>query len=354
MSESRHDGTARVAILLVNLGTPAAPVAGAVRRYLKEFLSDPRVVELPRMIWLPLLYGVVLNVRPKASARKYARIWAAEGSPLLVHTRRQAALLGEALAKRVGSPVRVEPAMRYGEPAIFDTLTRLKADGCDRVLVLPLYPQYAASATASAIDEVARYLRATRDIPEVRLVKHFHDHPGYLGALAESVREHWKANGRGDRLLLSFHGLPRTMVERGDPYYLECKRTAGLLAEELQLAEGEWSLAFQSRLGRGAWLEPATAATLAAWGGQGLGRVDVLCPGFVADCLETIEEIGIGGKEAFLGAGGGQFHLIACLNEREDWIEALATIALEHLSGWVPAAAGRQQGAPGRERASAG
>lgn len=333
--EHQHASIAKVAILLVNLGSPEAPTPAAVRRYLKQFLSDPRVVEIPRALWLPLLYGIVLNLRPKVSAQKYARIWGSDGSPLLAHTLRQAALLGEALGRRTGSPVCVEPAMRYGDPSIVDALGRLKATGYERILVLPLYPQYAASTTASAIDEVARYLRCTRNVPEVRMVKHFHDHPAYIMALAASVREHWHANGRPDRLLISFHGLPRAMVERGDPYFSECETTARLLVENLRLAEGQWGLAFQSRFGRGAWLAPYTAATLASWGRQRLGRVDVLCPGFVSDCLETLEEIGIEAKEAFLSAGGGQFQLIACLNERDDWIQALTKIALGHLSGWV-------------------
>ncbi len=339
----QHTGIAKVAILLVNLGSPEAPTPAAVRRYLKQFLSYPRVVEIPRALWLPLLYGIVLTLRPKASARKYARIWDSDGSPLLAHTLRQAALLGEALGKRTGAPVCVEPAMRYGDPSIVDALGRLKATGCERILVLPLYPQYAASTTASAIDEVARYLRRTRDIPELRTVKHFHDHPAYIAALAASVREHWRADGPPDRLLISFHGLPRAMVERGDPYFCECDTTARLLAENLQLADGQWSLAFQSRFGRGAWLAPYTAATLASWGRQRLGRVDVLCPGFVSDCLETLEEIGIEAKEAFLSAGGGEFHLIACLNERDDWIQALTTVALGHLSGWLSASCNADQ-----------
>lgn len=333
--EHKHANIGKVAVLLVNLGSPEAPTRAAVRRYLKQFLSDPRVVDIPRALWLPLLYGIILNVRPKISARKYARIWSSDGSPLLAHTRRQAALLGEALGKRAGSPVCVEPAMRYGDPSILDALVRLKATGCERILVLPLYPQYAASTTASAIDEVARYLRCTRNIPEVRMVKHFYDHPAYIAALAASVREHWRSDGPPDRLLISFHGLPRAMIERGDPYFSECSTTARLLTENLQLAEGQWSLAFQSRFGRGEWLAPYTAATLAGWGRQRLGRVDVLCPGFVSDCLETLEEIGIEAKETFLSAGGGQFRLIACMNERDDWIQALATIALGHLSGWV-------------------
>lgn len=341
--EHKLANIAKAAILLVNLGSPQAPTPAAVRRYLKQFLSDPRVVEIPRALWLPLLYGVVLNLRPKISAQKYARIWGSDGSPLLAHTFKQAALLREALGKRTGSPVCVEPAMRYGDPPIVDALARLKETGYERILLLPLYPQYSASTTASAIDEVARYLRCTRNVPEVRMVKHFHDHPAYIAALCASVREHWQANGRPDKLLISFHGVPRAMIERGDPYFSECNATAQLLAENLQLAQDQWSLTFQSRFGRGQWLAPYTAATLASWGRQRLGRVDVLCPGFVSDCLETLEEIGIEAKETFLSAGGGQFHLIACLNERDDWIQALTTIALGNLSGWVSASCNADQ-----------
>ena len=337
----RHGDVAKTAVLLVNLGTPEAPTPAAVRRYLSEFLSDPRVVEIPPLLWWPLLHGVILNVRPRQSARKYARIWDNSGdkagSPLKLHTERQARLLAEFLAGGVGSPLVVDYAMRYGEPSIRGVLARLKAAGCDRVLVLPLYPQYAASSTGTAFDEVARFFSRTRNVPEVRWVKHFHDHPSYIAALAAQVGEHWKKNGRPDKLLLSFHGLPRYTLERGDPYHCECHKTARLLAERLALAEGEWQLSFQSRFGRAEWLQPYTLPTLQDWGRRGLGRVDVLCPGFVADCLETLEEIGIECKEAFLAAGGGQFNLIPCLNERDDWIRALAEIALEHLSGWVDA-----------------
>lgn len=333
----KHGSVARTAILLVNLGTPEAPTAAAVRRYLKQFLGDPRVVEIPRAVWLPILHGIVLNTRPKQSAHKYARIWSNEGSPLMVHTARQARLLAGYLGERVRSPLIVDYAMRYGEPSIGGVLARLKAAGCDRILVLPLYPQYAASSTATAFDEVARFMQGTRNVPEIRMVRHFHDHPGYVAALAAQVREHWEANGRPDKLLMSFHGLPRHALARGDPYHCECRKTARLLAEALQLADSHWQLSFQSRFGRTEWLTPYTLGTLQDYARNGIRRVDVICPGFVADCLETLEEIGIEGKEAFLATGGKEFHFIACLNERDDWIRGLADIALEHLSGWVSA-----------------
>lgn len=325
--QGTHAGSA---ILLINLGTPDAPTPRAVRRYLGQFLSDPRVIEIPRALWLPILHAVVLTTRPRQSARKYASIWSSSGSPLRVHTERQARLLGE----RFGSRVRVEFAMRYGEPSIPATLARLKSEGCERVLLFPMYPQYAASTTASALDHASEFLRRTRNVPEIRLVKEFHEHPAYIDALAGLVRDHWQQSGRPDRLVMSFHGLPRYTLARGDPYSRECHQTARLLAERLALAEGEWQIAFQSRFGRTAWIEPYTASTLSDYGRQGVRRVDVVCPGFVADCLETLEEIGIEGRKTFLDAGGREFHLLPCLNERADWIDALAVVARQHLEGW--------------------
>ncbi len=331
----QHGNIAKTAVLLVNLGTPEEPTAPAVRRYLKEFLSDPRVVEIPRPVWWLVLNGVILNIRPKQSAGKYAKIWDKEGSPLMVHTRRQTRLLQGYLGTRIKSPLVIDFAMRYGRPGIFETLTGLKAQGCERILLLPLYPQYAASTTAATLDELARWLQSTRNAPEIRVIKHFHDHPAYIGALAESVREHWRREGRPDKLLMSFHGLPRATLSRGDPYHCECQKTARLLAEELELADSHWQIAFQSRFCRAEWLKPYTAATLADYGRQGVRRVDVICPGFVADCLETLEEIAIEGKASFVKAGGREFHALPCLNERDDWIRALAMIALEHLTGWA-------------------
>jgi ferrochelatase len=304
-----------------------------VRRYLRQFLSDPRVIEIPRLLWLPILHAVVLNTRPQQSARKYASVWYPEGSPLRVHTQRQARLLGE----RLGPEVRVEFAMRYGEPSIPSALMRLKSEGCDRVLLFPLYPQYAASTTASAFDHVTESFRRMRNVPEIRWIKEFHDHPAYLDALAALVREHWRQSGRPEKLIMSFHGLPQYTVALGDPYSRQCAETARLLARRLGLAEGEWETTFQSRFGRTAWIEPYTAATVAGYGRQGIRKVDVVCPGFVADCLETLEEIGIEVRKTFLEAGGHEFHLLPCLNERAEWIDALAAIVRPHLSGWADA-----------------
>jgi ferrochelatase len=327
----RQGSHAGSAVLLINLGTPDAPTPRAVRRYLRQFLSDPRVIEIPRALWLPILHAIVLTTRPRQSARKYASIWSPSGSPLRVHTERQARLLDE----RLGPQVRVEFAMRYGQPSIPAMLARLKSEGCERVLLFPLYPQYAASTTASALDHASEFLRRTRNVPEIRLVKEFHEHPVYIDALAGLVRDHWRHSGRPDRLVMSFHGLPRYTHARGDPYSRECHQTARLLAERLALAEGEWQIAFQSRFGRTAWIEPYTASTLSDYGRQGVRRVDVVCPGFVADCLETLEEIGIEGRKTFLDSGGIEFHLLPCLNERADWINALAAIARQHLGGWT-------------------
>ncbi len=348
-----HGTPARTAILLINLGTPEAPTRAAVRRYLKEFLSDPRVVEIPRLPWWLILNGIILNLRPAKSAAKYAQIWDKEGSPLLVHTARQATLLRGYLGAQGHTGLIVDFAMRYGTPSIDTVLARLKQQGCERILILPLYPQYAASSTATAFDAVSAYFRRTRNIPELRLVKHFHDHPAYIAALAESVRRHWALHGRPDKLLMSFHGLPRYTLTRGDPYHCECQKTARLLAEALALAPEQYQLTFQSRFGRAEWLQPYTAATLAAWGKQGMRRVDVICPGFVADCLETLEEIGMEGRAEFLNAGGKEFHAIACLNESDAWIQALAQIALAHVRGWGEPAANADELERSRVRAKA-
>jgi ferrochelatase len=336
----RHNAAAKTAILLINLGTPEAPTTTAVRHYLKEFLFDPRVVEIPRAIWWLILNGIILNTRPKKSAEKYAQVWTPDGSPLKVHTAAQAkrlqGFLGEA-----GHQVVVDYAMRYGQPSIPATLSRLKAAGCTRILLLPLYPQYAASTVASTSDAVYGWMRTIRNQPELRSVRSFADHPGYIGALAASVRDHWRLNGRtasssphAYRLLMSFHGLPRYTLDKGDPYYCECQKTARLLAETLELSKDEYLVCFQSRFGRTEWLQPYTAPTLRTLGQQGLQRVDVICPGFPADCLETLEEIALEGKHEFMQAGGKEYHYIPCLNERDDWIHALADIAATHLQGW--------------------
>jgi ferrochelatase len=336
-----HDRAPKVGVLLVNLGTPDEPTPSAVRRYLAQFLSDPRVVEIPAAIWKPILHGVILRVRPAASARKYRAIWTKDGSPLAVHSARQRSLLlgylGQRL-KKAGLPADlcpVEIGMRYGNPSIASAIDRLSAADCERLLVLPLYPQYSASTTATTLDEVARHLRGVRRVPGLRFVEAFHDDSGYVRAVAQSINDYWMKNGRPDRLLFSFHGLPRRTLERGDPYFCMCQKTARLVAAELGLDGKQWQATFQSRFGRAEWLQPYTADTLVALGREKVGRVDVACPGFVADCLETLEEIGIEGKASFLGAGGKEFHAIPCVNEHPVWIAALADIAWRHLQGWL-------------------
>ena len=333
--EYRHGTPVRTGVLVMNLGTPDAPTAPALRRYLKEFLFDPRVVEIPRPIWWLILNGIILNTRPKKSAAKYAAIWMPEGSPLRVHTDRQARLLKGWLGERTGQNIPVEYAMRYGTPSIPQGLDKLRAAGCDRILLLPMYPQYAASTTATANDAAFAHLQRMRNAPAVRTVRHYHDDPGYIRALAAGVRDYWQRNGRPDVLLMSFHGLPRYTLQKGDPYHCECQKTGRLLAEALGLGEGEYRVTFQSRFGRAEWLQPYTDKTLRELGRQGVQHVQSICPGFTADCLETLEEIAMEGKETFLSSGGKQYSYIPALNESSLWIDALGSIALANLGGWI-------------------
>ena len=286
-----------------------------MRRYLAEFLSDPRVVELPRWLWLPILHGIVLRTRPAKSAKKYASIWTPEGSPLAVHTRRQAQLLGKILAER---SIKVTHAMRYGELPVAAGLAQL-AD-CGEVVVLPMYPQYARSTTESIRDVLPR------GGTKLRMIENFHDHPAYIAALAAGVQRHWQAHGRADKLVMSFHGLPQRSVDRGDPYQKQCIATAKILAGVLRLAPADFTVTFQSRFGAAKWLQPYTEPTLVTLAHAGTKRVDVVCPGFVSDCLETLEEIALEARDAFLGAGGKEFHALPCLNESPEWIVALAKI----------------------------
>ncbi|MDR3086711.1 MAG: ferrochelatase [Azoarcus sp.] len=328
---------ARTGILLVNLGTPAAPTAVALRPWLRQFLSDPRVVELPRLVWWPILNGIILTTRPAKSARKYASIWTAEGSPLKCHTERLTALLENAL-NRDRSPDEqfvVAWAMRYGAPGIVDQLNELRARRCKRLLVVPLYPQFAGSTTASTLDEVARAMQSWRNVPELRFVRSFPDDPAYIDALAASVREHWTQHGQADCLVASFHGQPARTDTLGDPYRAECLQTACLLGEALALPPEKLRVTFQSRFGGAKWLQPYTQPTIEALAASGTKRVDVICPGFAADCLETLEEIAMLCRNAFIAQGGEAFHTIACLNTRPDWIAALDGIVRRHLAGWV-------------------
>ncbi len=346
-----HGSLSRPGILLANLGTPDEPTAPALRRYLGEFLRDPRVVEIPRALWLPILHGVILRVRPAKSAAKYRSIWMPEGSPLMVHTRRQADLLrgylGERL-KRAGVPadhVAIEVGMRYGNPSVEQSLRRLREARCDRILVLPLYPQYSSSTTATLYDEVFRVLSTMRYMPALRTVATYHDDTGYVEALARGIGAFWEKAGRPDRLVMSFHGVPRFSLDKGDPYHCFCQKTGRLLAEALGLAAEQYLVTFQSRFGRAEWLQPYTAPTLVELARGGVGRVDVVCPGFVSDCLETLEEIAIEGKSEFLAAGGKEFRYLPCLNEEPAWIAALTELAVRNLGGWIaPPSAEEERG----------
>jgi ferrochelatase len=343
-----HGSSPRVGVLLVNLGTPDAPTPAALRRYLAEFLGDPRVVEIPRPLWWLLLHGVILRVRPARSARKYAAIWTAEGSPLALWTARMAKLLQGYLGE-AGQAVVLRHAMRYGQPAIAAELDALRREGVTRVLVLPLYPQYSASTSASVFDAVAAWGRRARWLPELRFVQHYHDDAGYIAALAAQVQAHWQREGRGRMLVMSFHGVPERTRRLGDPYHGQCHRSARLLAARLGLQAHEYRVTFQSRFGKARWLQPYTAPTLQQLARDGSAdRHPVSC--FVADCLETLEEINQEARAAFVAAGGKTLHYIACLNDRNEWIVALRDITLRHLQGWDCGApvAGNAQCPPSR------
>ncbi len=339
------------AVLFCNLGTPDSPTAPALRRYLAEFLSDQRVVEIPKPIWWLILHGIILRVRPKKSAAKYARIWMKEGSPLKVWTEKQATMLRGYLGAR-GHSVEVRYAMRYGNPSITSQLDQLKADGVTRVLILPAYPQYSATTTASVFDAVYNWAARVRRLPEFRFINHYHDTPGYIAALADKIRAHWRLNGRAEQLLMSFHGVPERTLKLGDPYHCECYKTARLLAASLGLEKDRYQVTFQSRFGRAKWLQPYTEPTLIKLAQDGVKSVDVLCPGFTGDCLETLEEINMEARHAFLQAGGKDFRYIECLNDSPVWIAALADFTVQHLAGW-PAHAGSDAEALAASRAEA-
>lgn len=330
-----HGTPAKVGILLLNLGTPDAPTGKALRPYLKQFLSDRRVVEIPRAIWWLILNGIILNLRPKKSAEKYALVWTKEGSPLLVNGLRQAKMLQGFLRVKLNQALPVELGMSYGNPSTASAIEKLRAQNCDRILVLPLYPQYAASSTASAFDAVFNVLMRTRNMPAIRTIRSYHDHPAYIQALAESIREYWRRNGQPNKLVMSFHGVPKYTLDKGDPYHCTCHKTGRLLAEALQLDASQYMVCFQSRFGKAEWIKPYLSQSLEELGKQKTGRVDVVCPGFSSDCLETLEEIAIEGKQAYLSAGGTEYHYIPCLNDREGWIHALVDIVEPHLQGWI-------------------
>lgn len=325
----------RAAVLLVQLGTPDSPETPDVRRYLREFLSDTRVVEKPRWQWWPILHGLVLTRRPKESGEKYRSIWQADGSPLLIHTRQQARALRDELKKR-GRLVEVAWAMRYGKPSMVQALRELRARGFDRILVLPLYPQYSGSTSGTVFDVIAREFLRWRTIPSLRFVQDFHDDPGYIAALADSIRQRWRNSeeGRPEKLIFSFHGVPKFTVDDGDPYQTQCLHTAALTAAALGLDRNDYVVSFQSLFGRDEWIRPYTQPTVEELARKGVRRIDVVCPGFVADCIETLEEVNMEIRQAFLDNGGQQFRYIECLNDAPLWIHALADIVGSELSGW--------------------
>jgi ferrochelatase len=328
-----HGQAPRTAVLLCNLGTPDAPTASAVRRYLAEFLGDHRVVEIPRLIWMAILHGIILRVRPAKSAAKYATIWTDEGSPLKIWTDKQAQALQEVFNAR-GEAVTVRYAMNYGNPSIASQLDALKAEGHTRILILPAYPQYSGTTTASVFDAVYRWGLQSRVLPEFRFINHYHDHPAYIQALAERVRAHWAAHGQPERLVMSFHGVPERTLHLGDPYHCECYKTARLLGEALGLSKAQYMVTFQSRFGKAKWLEPYTEPTLIALAEQGVKRIDLICPGFTSDCLETLEEISQEAQEAYLHAGGETFHYIPCLNDSAIWVNGMHELSKLHMGGW--------------------
>lgn len=325
-------GRQKTGVLLINLGTPAAPTAAAVRPYLRSFLSDRRIVELPALLWQPLLRGVILPLRAKKSAANYAKVWFKEGSPLEVFTRRQC----EGLQSRLPEDVAVAYAMSYSEPSIPSAIEALKAQGVGRLIVLPLYPQYAGSSSGAALDQVHSALQRQRNQMSLRTVSRFYDHPAYIGAQAAQIRNYRAQHGSGGKLLFSFHGIPLRHERNGDPYQSECRHSARLIAAELGLGEQDYEVCFQSRFGPAKWLEPNTQQLIKQLAKKNAGgRIDIACPGFVADCLETMEEIAISGRELFHAAGGSDYHYIPCLNDNPDWLDALAQIVRENGAGWL-------------------
>jgi len=333
-SSYTHESLPTTGILLINLGTPDAPTPAALRRYLREFLADPRVTEMPRWLWWFILHGIILRIRPRRSALKYQKIWTEAGSPLLTISQAQSQALQKVVDAHFVGPMRVALGMRYGNPSIAAALEQLRQANARRILILPLYPQYSAAATGSSFDAVTDVLKRWRWLPDVRFISHYHDQPAYIRALAEQIKNYWSKQGTPDKLLFSFHGIPKRFFLAGDPYHCECHKTARLVAAQLDLKEEKWQVVFQSRFGREEWLKPYTDHTLTALGKAGLKRVDIICPGFAADCLETLEEINQENRQIFLQAGGQAFHYIPALNDNVEHIQALLDLVIQHTQGW--------------------
>jgi len=328
-----HDKKAKVGVLVTNLGTPEAPTAKALRTYLREFLSDPRVVEIPRIIWMIILHGIILRVRPKKSAALYQSIWTDNGSPLMVISEQQKEKVAQTLAKQYGESVTVALAMRYGSPSIENALNTFQQAGVNEVIVLPLYPQYAGPTVASTFDAVVNTLQKWRWIPSLRFISGYHDNPKYIQALANTVTEHIAQHGKPDKLVLSYHGMPKLFLDNGDPYYCFCHKTTRLLAEQLNVDENDFVMTFQSRFGKAEWLQPYTDATLAKLAEEGHKHVAIISPAFSADCLETLEELEHENRAIFMEAGGETYHYIPCLNDRDDHIEAICDVISSSFNG---------------------
>lgn len=342
-AKNDHRRKPATGILLMNLGTPDEPTPRALRRYLGQFLADPRVIEVPRPIWWLILNLIILPFRPRRSARLYANIWTPEGSPLLVNSLKQTAGLREILQKKLPQPVEVELGMSYGNPSIPSALRRLADRGVDRLLLVPLFPQYSATTTASAYDAVFKEFLTWRLIPQLRFVRSYHDNPGYIEALARSVEERWQKEGRNEKLLISFHGVPLKYLESGDPYFCHCHKTGRLLAERLKLSPENFTICFQSLFGREEWLRPYTSETIEGLAKNGTKSLDVVCPGFSSDCLETIDEINREYRELFLHNGGKEYRYIPALNARPDFIEMLSELCIDNLSGWLDGGEGEKE-----------
>ncbi len=329
-----HGDPDSLGVLIVNLGTPQAPTTPAVRRYLAQFLADPRVVELPRLLWRLILHGFILRFRPSRSAEAYAKIWTEQGSPLLLYSRDIAAAIEQQLTAKLSGPVHAELGMTYGEPSISAALQRLFDQGARRIVCLPLYPQYSGTTTGPVFDQVTAALSKRRWVPEFRFINHYHDAPGYIAAQAQNIREYREQHGRGEKLLFSFHGVPKDTLMSGDPYHCQCQKSARLIAESLELGDDEWLISFQSRVGRAEWLRPYTDETVTKLGETGIKKLDVVCPGFAADCLETLEEIKMENAEFFEEAGGESLNYIPCLNARDDHVAFLSRLVEKHVAGW--------------------
>ncbi len=330
----KHDALPCTGVLLCNLGSPDAPTPAAVRRYLAEFLWDPRVIETSRPLWWLILHGVILRIRPKKSAHAYQTVWTDKGSPLIEISKRQAEALQHRLETQIPGPVKLELAMRYGKPSIVSALQRLRDANAQRLLILPLYPQYSATTTAAVFDAVSSELQTWRCLPELRMINHYHDDAAYIQALANSIQESFERDGRPQKLLFSFHGMPKRYLTQGDPYFCECHKTARLAAQMLGLEPHQWQVTFQSRFGREEWLKPYTDKVLQQLAKDGIKKVAVVCPAFSADCLETLEEIEVENRGLFIEAGGESFSYIPALNDRDDHIDALTQLALRHMQGW--------------------